>query len=191
MVVAAGTAAVALAAAAAIWVTSGEDAQPVATDASSTSEGPRRPTLAPATSAPPTTADTQRGSSNPGQTAPADPSGSLDANAAGVRTNVSCPADIASDVTTRLGRADAGFLQARYQAGNFVIHVCTGSQGPVYHGQNTTNADMIVLPATGDVSTGFTAANGVYTYAISDVSLIIRSSGNLIQENPVTAHEIY
>ncbi len=103
---------------------------------------------------------------------------------------MACPPDIANDVSIRLDR-DAGYLQARYEAGNFVIHVCTGSQGPVYHGRNTTNADMIVLPATGDASTGFTAINGAYTYSIDEISLVIRTGGSLVQEDPVFSSELY
>lgn len=106
-----------------------------------------------------------------------------------VLTNVVCPADIAVDMNAAGG--DAGYLQARYTAGNFVIHICTGPGGSIYHGQNVTNTDKIVLPATGDVYSGFTAVNGTYTYDIDQYSLVIRRSGSLLQDTPVATYEEY
>ncbi len=108
-----------------------------------------------------------------------------------VLTNVACPSGIAADIRAAGQGSDAGYLQARYEAGNFVIHVCTGPGGPVYHGQNVTNTDMIVLPASGDVYSGFVAVNGSYTYSIDDSYLVIEVSGDLLQEDPVFAYDEY
>lgn len=108
-----------------------------------------------------------------------------------VLTNVACPSGIAADIRAAGQGSDAGYLQARYEAGNFVIHVCTGPGGSVYHGQNVTNTDMIVLPASGDVYSGFVAVNGSYTYSIDDSYLMIEVSGELLQEDPVFAYDEY
>lgn len=108
-----------------------------------------------------------------------------------VLTNVACPSGIAADIRAAGQGSDAGYLQARYEAGNFVIHVCTGPGGSVYHGQNVTNTDMIVLPASGDVYSGFVAVNGSYTYSIDDSYLVIEVSGELLQEDPVFAYDEY
>ncbi|MCB1016112.1 MAG: hypothetical protein KDB10_13485 [Acidimicrobiales bacterium] len=106
-----------------------------------------------------------------------------------VLTNVECPSAVAAHIRTDQPGLDPGYLQARYEAGNFSIHLCTGLDGSVYHGENVTNGDRIVLLASGDVVRGFTAYNGAYEYFIDENELLITVDGDFLQRDVVVDYE--
>jgi hypothetical protein len=100
-----------------------------------------------------------------------------------------CSPAIASDIGTWFPGRDPGELVARYEAGNFVIHICRGVDGETYHGDNITNGEMIVLEASGTPASGFTAYNEAYEYSIDRRALGISVDGRQIQTDPVVAYE--
>jgi len=100
-----------------------------------------------------------------------------------------CSPAIAADIRADLPGRDPGELVSRYEAGNFVIHICEGAQGETYHGENVTNGNRIVLEASGSPSQGFTAYNDNYEYFIDQASLQIYENGGLLQEDVVVAYE--
>lgn len=85
----------------------------------------------------------------------------------------------------------AGTLVGQYQSDKHLITVCQASSGQLYYdgqtkGQPSDTQNHISLPAE-STSEGYVAHNGVYTYEIRGLRIIVTKSGAVILDSMLTS----
>lgn len=116
----------------------------------------------------------------------AGPSSSGGAETQAANSAVGCP-----DVVAGFLPGGAATLIARYQSDKHLITICEASTGQLYYdgqvkGKPSDSVNHISLPASA-TGQGFIAHNGVYTYEIRGMEIIVSKSGSIILNSSLVA----